>query len=146
MNIVNIFKDLKDKYDTSFIYITHDLSTAYYVSDYIATLYSGSLVEYGPAREIMDKPAHPYTELLMSAIPRVGDKWSVDPAHDDEIGDLDLSAIDPNACKFAPRCPYATAECRNSIPPMVAVEGNERKTLCYHPRVAPLEPIPQKQA
>ena len=75
MNIDNLFKELKDKYNVSFIYITHDLSTAYSVSDYIATLYRGCLIDYGPAKEIMDDPAHPYTELLMNAIPRVGDKW-----------------------------------------------------------------------
>ena len=75
MNIVNLFKELRDKYKISFIYITHDLSTAYYVSDYIATLYRGCLIEYGPAKQIMDNPAHPYTELLMSSVPRVGDKW-----------------------------------------------------------------------
>ena len=78
MNIVNLFKELKDKYKVSFLYITHDLSTAYYVSDYIATLYRGGLIEYGPAKEIMDNPAHPYTELLMNAVPRVGDKWKED--------------------------------------------------------------------
>ena len=78
MNIVNLFKELKDKYGISFIYITHDLSTAYYVSDYIATLYRGCLIEYGPAKEIMDNPAHPYTELLMNAVPKVGDKWKED--------------------------------------------------------------------
>lgn len=77
MNIVNLFKELRDKYKISFIYITHDLSTAYYVSDYIATLYRGCLIEYGPAKEIMDEPAHPYTELLMSSVPRVGDKWGL---------------------------------------------------------------------
>lgn len=71
MNIVNLFKELRDKYKISFIYITHDLSTAYYVSDYIATLYRGCLIEYGPAKQIMDNPAHPYTELLMSSVPRV---------------------------------------------------------------------------
>ena len=53
MNIVNLFKELKDKYNVSFIYVTHDLSTAYYISDYIATLYRGCLIEYGPAKEVM---------------------------------------------------------------------------------------------
>ena len=68
MNIVNLFKELKDKYNVSFIYVTHDLSTAYYISDYIATLYRGCLIEYGPAKEVMDAPAHPYTELLVNAV------------------------------------------------------------------------------
>lgn len=79
MNIVNLFKELKDKYKVSFIYITHDLSTAYYVSDYIANAVPRpASLSTGPAKEIMDEPAHPYTELLMSAVPRIGDKWADD--------------------------------------------------------------------
>ncbi|MDR2650263.1 MAG: ABC transporter ATP-binding protein [Clostridiales bacterium] len=133
MNIVNLFKELKDKYSVSFIYITHDLSTAYYVSDYIATLYRGCLIEYGPAKEIMDDPAHPYTELLMNAVPRVGEKW-------------DQSAIMPETedkeyaityCKFAPRCAYATDECRQSRPEMSDLSAS-RKVLCFHPLTVPL--------
>ena len=127
MNIVNLFKDLKEKYNVSFIYITHDLSTAYYVSDYIATLYRGSLIEYGPAKEIMDKPAHPYTELLMNAVPRVGEKW------DDSMvmPDMEDKEYSITYCKFAPRCPYATDECRKGRPDMIEL-GNQRKVLCYH--------------
>ncbi len=127
MNIVNLFKELKDKYNVSFIYITHDLSTAYYVSDYIATLYRGGLIEYGPAKEIMDTPAHPYTELLMNAVPRVGDKW------DDSMvmPDMEDKEYSITYCKFAPRCPYATDECRKNRPEMIDL-GGERKVLCYH--------------
>lgn len=128
MNIVNLFKELKDKYNVSFIYITHDLSTAYYVSDYIATLYRGCLIEYGPAKEIMDEPAHPYTELLMNAVPRVGDKW------DEELvlPDTEEKEYAISYCKFAPRCPYATEECRKERPKMTAL-GESRKVLCFHP-------------
>lgn len=127
MNIVNLFKELKEKYNVSFIYITHDLSTAYYVSDYIATLYRGSLIEYGPAKEIMDRPAHPYTELLMNAVPRVGEKW------DDSMvmPDMEDKEYSITYCKFAPRCPYATDECRKQRPDMIEL-GNQRKVLCYH--------------
>ena len=130
MNIVNLFKELKDKYNVSFIYITHDLSTAYYVSDYIATLYRGGLIEYGPAREIMDEPAHPYTELLMSAVPRVGDKWD----HEVVMPDMEDKEYAITYCKFAPRCPYATDECRKKRPNMVALNAR-RKVLCFHPLV-----------
>lgn len=127
MNIVNLFKELKEKYNVSFIYITHDLSTAYYVSDYIATLYRGGLIEYGPAKDIMDSPAHPYTELLMNAVPRVGDKW------DDSMvmPDMEDKEYAITYCKFAPRCQYATDECRKARPPMIDLSG-ERKVLCYH--------------
>ena len=131
MNIVNLFKELKDKYRVSFIYITHDLSTAYYVSDYIATLYRGCLIEYGPAKEIMDEPAHPYTELLMNAVPRVGTKW------DNELvmPDTEDKEYAITYCRFAPRCPYATDECRQKRPEMTPLNGS-RKVLCFHPLTA----------
>ncbi|MBE5807981.1 MAG: ABC transporter ATP-binding protein [Clostridiales bacterium] len=130
MNIVNLFKDLKEQYKVSFIYITHDLSTAYYVSDYIATLYRGGLIEYGPAKDIMDNPAHPYTDLLMNAVPRVGDKWKENVA----MADMEDKEYALKCCKFAPRCPYATDECRGGRPEMLEF-GNERKVLCFHPLV-----------
>lgn len=132
MNIVNLFKDLKDQYNVSFIYITHDLSTAYYVSDYIATLYRGGLIEYGPAKEIMDTPAHPYTELLMNAVPRVGDKWDQEMV----MPDMEDKEYAITYCKFAPRCPYATDECRKRRPDMINL-GGQRKVLCFHSLVKP---------
>ena len=128
MNIVNLFKELRDKYKISFIYITHDLSTAYYVSDYIATLYRGCLIEYGPAKQIMDNPAHPYTELLMSSVPRVGDKWDKEIA----MPDMEGKEYAVQYCKFAPRCPYATDECRKERPAAKEL-GDERMVLCCHP-------------
>ena len=128
MNIVNLFKELKDKYNVSFIYVTHDLSTAYYVSDYIATLYRGCLIEFGQAKEIMDEPAHPYTELLMNAVPRVGEKWDQELV----MPDTEDKEYAITYCKFAPRCPYATEECRKSKPEMREL-GVGRKVLCYHP-------------
>jgi peptide/nickel transport system ATP-binding protein len=130
MNIVNLFKELKDKFNISFIYITHDLSTAYYVSDYIATLYRGSMIEYGSSKEIMDNAAHPYTKLLMDSIPRVGDKWESDIA----MSDIEEKEYAITHCKFTPRCPYATDECRKERPPMKELQGG-RKVLCYHPLV-----------
>lgn len=128
MNIVNLFKKLRDKYKISFIYITHDLSTAYYVSDYIATLYRGCLIEYGPAKEIMDNPAHPYTELLMSSVPRVGDKWDKEIA----LPDIEEKEYAVQYCKFAPRCPYATDECHQKRPDANEL-GDGRMVLCCHP-------------
>jgi peptide/nickel transport system ATP-binding protein len=130
MNIVNLFMELKDRYNVSFIYITHDLSTAYYVSDYIATLYRGCLIEYGPAKEIMDEPAHPYTELLINAVPRVGDKWDEGVAMPDAEDREYAIAF----CKFAPRCPYATDECRKRRPDMMQLSPS-RKAMCFHPLI-----------
>ena len=98
------------------------------MSDYIATLYRGCLIEYGPAKEIMDEPAHPYTELLMNAVPRVGDKWKEDLV----MPDMEDKEFSIEYCKFAPRCPYATDECRKERPKETYLT-EERKVLCYHP-------------
>ena len=133
------FKEIKDKYNVSFIYITHDLSTAYYVSDYIATVYRGSLIEYGSAKEIMDEPAHPYTELLLNAVPMIGDKWSEGLA----LPDMEDKEYSITYCKFAPRCQYATDQCRKTRPEMLDI-SESRKVLCYHPLVYPAQPLPIK--
>ena len=130
MNIVNLFKELKDKYSVSFIYITHDLSTAYYVSDYIATLYRGNLIEYGPSKEIMENPAHPYTELLMNSVPRVGERWTKGV----RMTEAETREYTMTCCRFSNRCPYATDECRKGQPEMRKLGGG-RSVLCCHPRV-----------
>jgi len=128
MNIVNLFKEIKDKYKVSFIYVTHDLSTAYYVSDYIATFYRGSMIEYGTSKEIMDETAHPYTKLLMDSVPRVGDKWEDDIA----MSDIEEKEYAISFCKFAPRCPYATEECTKEKPGITDLGGG-RKVMCFNP-------------
>ena len=126
MNIVNLFKKLKDNYKINFIYITHDLSTAYYVSDYIGTMYRGSLIEFGKARDILSNPAHPYTQLLLDSIPKIEDKWNDNMI----LPDLETKEYGLNGCRFAPRCSYAQSICCESMPDMVNM-GNEHLVLCY---------------
>jgi peptide/nickel transport system ATP-binding protein len=126
MNIVNLFKSLKNDYNVSFIYITHDLSTAYYVSDYIVTLYRGNLIEFGNAQDVLNKPAHPYTELLLESIPRVGKRWDDNMA----LPDLESKEYRLGGCKFVTRCPYAKDMCREKRPAMINLEG-DHQVLCY---------------
>lgn len=128
INIVNLFRKIRDEYGISFIYVTHDLSTAYYVSDYIATLYRGSLIEYGPSREIMERPAHPYTWLLMNSVPHVGEKWESSIV----MSEAETREFTLTTCKFASRCPYATAQCTSSQPAMLGF-GDSRSVLCFKP-------------
>lgn len=130
MNIVNIFKNLKEEYGISFVYITHDLSTAYYVSDYIATMYKGSMIEFGEAKEVLKNPGHPYTELLLDSIPKVGDKWTAKDRLN--MSDAEEKVFKDGGCKFARRCPYVRAECHEKLTEMVQLEG-EHKTLCIKP-------------
>lgn len=80
MTVVNLFKQLKESLGISFIYVTHDLSTAYYISDTVAIMNKGCLVEYGEAEQVLTNPEHDYTRLLVSSIPHVGVKW-------DDVGD-----------------------------------------------------------
>jgi peptide/nickel transport system ATP-binding protein len=76
MLIINLFRQLKEQYRTSFLYITHDLATAYYISDYIAVMNKGSVVEFGRAKEVLSSPQHEYTKLLLDSIPRLDHKWT----------------------------------------------------------------------
>jgi ABC-type oligopeptide transport system ATPase subunit len=75
MIIINLFLALKTEYKTSFLYITHDLATAYYISDYIAVMNHGSVVEFGEAKQVLSNPQHEYTQLLLDSIPKLDHKW-----------------------------------------------------------------------
>ena len=75
MIIINLFKQLRDEAGRSFLYITHDLATAYYISDYVAVMTKGRVVEFGPAGEVMSNPQHDYTKLLLDSIPTTTKKW-----------------------------------------------------------------------
>lgn len=79
MIIINLFMQLKEKYKRSFLYITHDLATAYYISDYIAVMNKGSVVEFGGAKQVMGNPQHSYTQLLLDSIPTTKQKWERKP-------------------------------------------------------------------
>lgn len=126
MNIVNLFKSLKDTYHVNFVYITHDLSTAYYVSDYIATLYRGKLIEFGEAKIVLQDPGHPYTRLLLDSVPKVGKKWDMDAV----LPDVDQKEYALAGCKFSMRCPYAQKNCRDTVPELVSL-GPKHSVLCH---------------
>jgi peptide/nickel transport system ATP-binding protein len=128
MNIVNLFLSLKETYNVSFIYITHDLSTAYYVSDFVAIMYRGNVIEYGSSDQILTNPIHPYTQLLLDSVPTGGKKW----AKDFKLPDVELKEYQNTACKFANRCPYVQPVCREVKPPLVQFPG-EREVLCFKP-------------
>jgi peptide/nickel transport system ATP-binding protein len=128
MNLINLFLSLKEQFEVSFIYITHDLSTAYYVSDQIAIMFRGNFVEYGPSNKVLTDPVHPYTEILMEAVPQITKKWSTQV----DLPDLETVEYQAVGCKFAARCKYARDICRVIRPPMVNLPDG-RKVLCFKP-------------
>jgi peptide/nickel transport system ATP-binding protein len=126
MNVVNLFKKLRDEFNVNILYITHDLSTAYYVSDLIAIMYRGNVVEYGPSNQILMDPAHPYTELLLDSVAKIGEKWGEMV----RLPDLEYREYGYVGCKFAGRCPYAEEICRQAKPPKVNTNDG-REVLCF---------------
>jgi len=114
MSIVNLFKKLKEESGVSVLYITHDLATAYYVSDRIAIMFRGHIVEMGPVEKVLMDPKHSYTKLLRESIPEAdpNKRWS---------GTVTLSELEHEeylrqGCKFAGRCPGAREICRTEVP------------------------------
>jgi peptide/nickel transport system ATP-binding protein len=98
---VNFFLSLKESYHTSFLYIAHDLATAYYISDAIAIMYRGCIVEFGKAGTILTSLQHPYTQLLLESVPLIGKKWEQEPM---AMSDLESKEFRFAGCKFYNRC------------------------------------------
>jgi len=129
MSIVNLFKELKEKNNVSVIYITHDLATAYYVSERIAIMFRGEIVEMGPVEKILMEPKHPYTMLLKESIPEPDPKmkWqeSIRLLTSEEEEYL------MKGCKFAGRCPYVMDICKREVPNNVLIDGVIVKCYLY---------------
>ncbi|HUZ16739.1 MAG TPA: ABC transporter ATP-binding protein [Spirochaetia bacterium] len=127
MSIVNLLKEFKEKLGISVLYITHDLATAYYVSDRIAIVLRGSIIEMGSVDRVLGNPLHPYTVVLRESVPEP------DPARrwraDIELGALEVTEYARRGCKFAGRCPHEMAICSTTEPPNVESEG--RLVRCH---------------
>jgi peptide/nickel transport system ATP-binding protein len=113
--ILNLLQDLKETLGPSFLFIAHDLSVIEHVSDRVVVMYVGRLVELAPTEDIYLKPRHPYTEALLSAIPRpvpgAGKNRVLLPGEAANAADL------PPGCCFHPRCPYCQERCKTEAPP-----------------------------
>ncbi|MBC7217210.1 MAG: ABC transporter ATP-binding protein [Candidatus Caldatribacterium sp.] len=120
MSIVNLFRKLCDELGVSVLYITHDLATAYYVSDRIAVMFRGNIVEMGKVEEVLGNPRHPYTRLLLSSIPEPNPEKRLEEKVVllEEREEYLLSG-----CRFAGRCPEVMEICRQETPEEVVVSG-----------------------
>jgi peptide/nickel transport system ATP-binding protein len=120
MSIVNLFKKLKDDFGVSVLYITHDLATAYYVSDRIAIMFRGNIVEEGSVEQVLINPKHPYTRLLRESIPEVDPnrRWSEVVS----LSDTEQEEYLRKGCKFAGRCPKVMEICKSVAPEDIYVD------------------------
>ena len=119
---------LKEEYNRSFLYITHDLATAYYVSDYLAVMYRGAIVEFGDAKTILGEPQHPYTQLLMASIPETTHKWTRE--EDVSMSDIETKEYQFEGCRFYNRCPLAEEICQQDRPAATHKEDG-REVYCH---------------
>jgi peptide/nickel transport system ATP-binding protein len=114
LGLLNLLADMRDREQLAILYITHDIASARYLADKVVVMYAGQVVESGPAVQVTDSPAHPYTQLLLSAAP--------DPARTTPVTLLGSGAppsavAPPSGCRFRLRCPYAMAICAEQVPP-----------------------------
>ncbi|MFN8443997.1 MAG: ABC transporter ATP-binding protein [Caldilineaceae bacterium] len=129
MAIVNLFRKLRDEQKVSILYITHDLATAYYISDRIAIMLRGYVVETGPVEAVLDRPLHPYTQLLRDSVPKPKPDAREAWATHIELGTTEIKEYGRVGCKFAGRCPHVMEICRQADPPDIEAEG--RTVKCY---------------
>jgi peptide/nickel transport system ATP-binding protein len=129
--IINLLENLQNEFDLTYLFIAHDLAVVRHISDRIAVMYLGSIVEVSPAEELYDNPLHPYTISLLSAVP------IPDPAVESEretillSGDIPSPANPPPACRFHTRCPYVQpTRCKTEVPPLRKL-GEEHLVACH---------------
>jgi oligopeptide transport system ATP-binding protein len=130
--VINLFDDLQDDLGLTYIFIAHDLGVVRHVSDRIAVMYLGKIVEISPAEELYKRPVHPYTEALLSAVP-IPDPMIT--AQREQIvleGDVPSPIVPPSGCRFHPRCKYATDICSQIEPPLVD-HADGHQAACHHP-------------
>ena len=130
--ILNLFLELRKELRLTCLFISHDLSVVRHVSDRMAVMYLGRIVEIGPASEVFETPAHPYTAALLGSVPRL-------VVSDDEMvsfeaikGEIPSALAPPPGCHFAPRCPLAQNDCREIIPPLSKVSHPAHHSACHY--------------
>jgi oligopeptide transport system ATP-binding protein len=130
--IINLLDELQDEFKLTYIFVAHDLGVIRHVSDRIAVMYLGKIVEIGPAEEVYTNPIHPYTLSLLSALPIPDPKANA--AREPLVleGDVPSPANPPAACRFHTRCPYATEIC-SEVEPQLVDHGRGHWAACHHP-------------
>ncbi len=117
--ILNLLQDLRDEFGLSYLFVAHNLSVVEHIADRLAVMYVGRIVELAPTEALYARPRHPYTEALLSAVPRP------DPAAKDKTiilqGEIASAATPPPGCAFHPRCRYAQPVCATTAPPLAEV-------------------------
>jgi peptide/nickel transport system ATP-binding protein len=130
--ILNLLEEMKARYGLTLLFIAHDLAVVKAVSDRVAVMYLGRLCEVGPSKQLFARPAHPYTALLIEAIPHPDP--DVRPSMSVPIGEPPSPISPPSGCRFRTRCPKADQRCVDEVPELVSV-APDQLVACHHPLV-----------
>ncbi len=130
--VINLLTDLQDRLGLTYLFIAHDLSVVRHLSDRIAVMYLGRIVEQGPAEEIYTRPRHPYTEALLSAIPVPDPTYQRTRARIVLRGDVPSPLAPPSGCRFRTRCRYAMDVCATEDPPVYIAPGSTTVACHLH--------------
>lgn len=137
---LNLLQDLQDEFNLTYLFISHDLSVVKHVSDHVAVMYVGRVVEFAPSAEIFARPLHPYTAALIAAIPVSSPNLRGQP-RTELTGEIPDPSRPPPGCLFHPRCAFATEACRKEVPELRTMAGG-RQVACHHAEQLELAGIP----
>ena len=129
--VVNLLDDLKKSMGLTMLFIAHDLSMVRYVSDRMAVMYLGAVVEIGPANDVFFEPKHPYTEILIGSNPEPDPRSERSRASTSISGEIPSPVNVPDGCRFANRCPKAMDVCRQQTPELIPLAADEREVACH---------------
>jgi peptide/nickel transport system ATP-binding protein len=128
VGVLNLMGELREREGVSFLYITHDVASARYLADRVLVMYAGHLVEEGATEDVLQRPKHPYTQLLLAAVPDPRAELGIADARD--VGEPP-KVVDPKpGCRFRPRCPLAIAKCE-TVTPELRELGDGRRVACH---------------
>lgn len=137
--VINLLEDLQKEFQLTYIFIAHDLSVVNHISDRVAVMYLGEIVEISTADELYSNPKHPYTQALLSAIPEVNEEDKQERIL--LTGDLPSPSNPPSGCKFHTRCPFAEEICKQERPTIRTISENGHQVSCHLVKEGILESV-----
>ncbi len=142
LEMLALLDDLRTRFQLAMLYITHDIASARYFADEVLVMYAGQIIERGPAEDVTQQPAHPYTQLLVSSAPDPDNLGGVLRASARRGQQGGTSSVNGNggtpaagACSFSNRCPFADDKCRTQAPPLLQISSS-RAAACWRMDVA----------